>query len=85
MFPRVKSPKISCLFDNNSSPGVGGAHSWKPYLKNGMVEIYSNGRDVFSRVISPKISCLFDNNLSSGVGGAHSWKPYLKNGAVEIF
>jgi hypothetical protein len=26
-FPRVKLPKISRLFDNNSSPGVGGAPS----------------------------------------------------------
>jgi hypothetical protein len=39
-FHRVKLPKISHLFDNNLSPGVGGAPSWKLYLKNGTVEIF---------------------------------------------
>ncbi len=34
----VKLPKISCLFDNNLSPGVGVALSRKPNLKNGKVE-----------------------------------------------
>jgi hypothetical protein len=37
-FSTFKLPKISSLFDNNLSPAVGGAPSWKPYLKNGTVE-----------------------------------------------
>jgi hypothetical protein len=84
-FPRVKLPKTSCLFDNNLSPGVGGAPSQKQYLKNGMVENVLNGRDQFPRVKLPKISRLFDNNLSPSVGGSPSRKLYLKNGTVENF
>jgi hypothetical protein len=42
-FSIFKLPKISCLFDNNLSPGIGGAPCWKPYLKNGMVENFLKG------------------------------------------
>jgi hypothetical protein len=65
--------------------GVGGAHSQKPFLKNGTVENVSNGGDAFSTSKLPKFSPLFHNNLSPGIGGAPSQKPYLKNGTVEIF
>jgi hypothetical protein len=39
-FPKIKLPKIINLFDNNLSPGVGGAPSQKLYLKNSMVEFF---------------------------------------------
>jgi hypothetical protein len=42
-FGTFNLPKISCLFDNNLSPGVGGAPSRKLYLKNGRVEHFLNG------------------------------------------
>jgi hypothetical protein len=84
-FSTFISPKISCLFDNNLSPGVGGAPSQKLYLKNCTVENFLNCGNGFPTVKLPKISCLFDNNLSSGVGGAPSQKLYLKNCTVEIF
>jgi hypothetical protein len=74
-FPRVILPKISHLFDNNLSPGVGGAPSQKLYLKNGTVKFFLNHADGFPKVKLPKISCLFDNNLSRSVGGVPSQKP----------
>jgi hypothetical protein len=49
-FSMFKLPKISCLFDNNVSPGVGGAHSLKPYLKNGAVEINLGWRSCVQHV-----------------------------------
>jgi hypothetical protein len=53
-------PKISCVFDNNLSPNIGGPPSWKPYLENGMVENFFDGGDAFPRVNLPKISHLFE-------------------------
>jgi hypothetical protein len=60
---------------NNLSPGVGGAPSWKLYLKNGMVEKVFNRGDGFPRVKLPKLSHLFDNNVSPSVGDLLSQKP----------
>jgi hypothetical protein len=48
VFSRFKLPKISCLFDNNLSPEVGGAPSQKPYLKCGTIENYLNGAVAFA-------------------------------------
>jgi hypothetical protein len=54
VFPRVELVKISCSFDNNLYPGVGGAPSWKPYLKNSTVEKIFDGGDAFSMFNSPE-------------------------------
>ncbi len=67
-----KLPKISHLFDNNLYPGISGAPSQKLYLKNGMIENFSNGGDACITFKLPKMSHLFNNNLSPGVGGAPS-------------
>jgi hypothetical protein len=39
-FSMFKLPKISCLFDNNVSPGINDVPSQKQYLRNGTVEYF---------------------------------------------
>jgi hypothetical protein len=83
-FLRVKLPKISCLFDNNLSLGVGGLQFKSPYLKNDAVENYLDGAVASSKFKCPKISLLFDKNLSPGGRGSSQSIAHI-NDAVKIF